>query len=159
MNIIIRKATYADAEVTAKIARDEWAGIYDGYRALLGDDIYDSLYQSPLDKKSDSIKNFILTGGNAYVAEADGVVCAFATYSINGNIGTLSNNAVSADFRGNGIASMLYNHIFEEMKSVGIDTVCVSTGLDDAHASARRAYEKMGFKVGLPKITYYKKLR
>jgi hypothetical protein len=36
--------------------------------------------------------------------------------------------------------------------------VHVSTGLDDGHAPARAAYQKAGFVVGLPSITYYQAL-
>ena len=36
--------------------------------------------------------------------------------------------------------------------------ITVTTGLDDGHAPARRAYEKAGFEKNLPSLTYYKKL-
>ena len=34
----------------------------------------------------------------------------------------------------------------------------VHTGGDSAHASARRAYQKAGFTVQLPGVTYYREL-
>ncbi|MBT4097360.1 MAG: GNAT family N-acetyltransferase, partial [Gemmatimonadetes bacterium] len=34
----------------------------------------------------------------------------------------------------------------------------VGTGLDDAHAPARRAYERAGFDIAQQDVTYYKKL-
>ena len=34
----------------------------------------------------------------------------------------------------------------------------VATGLDDAHAPARRAYERAGFDIKVEDVTYYKKL-
>lgn len=157
MNIKIRKAKERDAEIIAEIASEEWVEIYNGYKALLGDDIYSEVYKNPLKEKAEAVKNAVLTG-NAFVAEIDGVIGAFATFSINCRTGTLSNNAVSVKYRGVGIAQMLYNSVFEEMKKLGVEVVKVSTGLDDAHRSARKAYEKAGFKVGLPQIIYYKKL-
>lgn len=37
-------------------------------------------------------------------------------------------------------------------------TVCkISTGLDDAHATARRAYERAGFSIQRHDVTHYKK--
>lgn len=157
MDIKIRKAKESDAEIIAAIASEEWTEIYNGYKVLLGDDIYSEVYNNPLKEKAESVKAAVLTG-NAFVAEIDGVIGAFATYSINSRTGTLSNNAVSLKYRGMGIAQMLYNCIFEEMKKLEVNIVKVSTGLDDAHTSARKAYEKAGFKVGLPQIIYYKKL-
>lgn len=37
----------------------------------------------------------------------------------------------------------------------GMKYATVSTGLDDGHAPARRAYEKMGFSKNLPSVKYY----
>ena len=158
MDIIIRKATAADAENVAKIAVEAWSGIYEGYRAQLGDDIYNEVFKNPLEAKAERVKASVI-GGNVFVAELDGVLCGFATFGISGKIGLLSDNAVSSEFRGMGIASKLHNRVFEEVKNLGAEIVNVSTGLDDAHAPARRSYEKDGFEVGLPKITYYKKLK
>ena len=141
MDIKIRKAKEADAEIVAAIACEGWTNIYDGYKVLLGDDIYSEVYKNPLNDKAEAVKKSVLAG-NVFVAEIDGVIGAFASYSVNGKTGTLSNNAVSADYRGMGIAQMLYNCIFEEMKKLGVNIVKVSTGLDDAHAPARKAYEK-----------------
>ena len=41
---------------------------------------------------------------------------------------------------------------------IGALAVRVTTGADDAHAPARRAYEKAGFEKSLSSVTYYKKL-
>lgn len=158
MDIIIRKATASDAENVAKITREAWTPIYEGFRTQLGDDIYESVYKNPLDEKEEVVKSFVLDG-SVFVAEIDGVLCGFASFGISGKIGLLTYNAVSENFRGKGIAAKLHNRVFEELKNLGAEIVHVSTGLDDAHASARRAYEKDGFEVSLPKITYYKKLK
>lgn len=157
MNIIIRKANESDIEEVAKIVREAWKPIYEGFRTQLGDDIYEAVYRNPLDEKEETVKSFVLDD-TVFVAEKDGVLCGFASFGISGKLGLLTYNAVSEKFRGMGIAAKLHNRVFEELKNLGAEIVHVSTGLDDAHASARRAYEKDGFKVGLPKITYYKKL-
>jgi hypothetical protein len=44
------------------------------------------------------------------------------------------------------------------MKEQGVKVATVLTGLDEGHAPARRAYEKIGFEKNLKHITYYKKL-
>jgi GNAT superfamily N-acetyltransferase len=65
---------------------------------------------------------------------------------------------VSSEFRGKGIGPRQYEFIFEKLKSLGAIAVKVTTGFDDAHAPARRAYEKAGFCANTKSITYFKKL-
>lgn len=57
-----------------------------------------------------------------------------------------------------GVAKKMYDYVIEEMKTKGVKTVSVTTGLDDAHAPARRAYEKLGFEKVLNSVTYYKEI-
>ena len=72
--------------------------------------------------------------------------------------GEIGNNALSFDYKGKGIAQQVYNFIFEELKKLGAKMVIVTTGLDDGHIPARKAYEKAGFKCNLKSITYYKEI-
>lgn len=44
------------------------------------------------------------------------------------------------------------------MKNEGMIYATVSTGLDDAHTPARRAYEKADFDKALENVRYYKEL-
>lgn len=60
-------------------------------------------------------------------------------------MGIVGNNAVNPEFAGKGIGSAMYNYIFDEMEKDGMTHVGVYTGRDNAHAPARRAYEKVGF--------------
>ena len=46
----------------------------------------------------------------------------------------------------------------EEMRQEGMIAVTVSTGLDEGHAPARRAYERAGFEKHLDSVTYCKML-
>ena len=93
-----------------------------------------------------------------FVAELEGQICGFATFRVEGVLGTLSENAVASAFRGRGIARLLYERVFAQLKEAGCQAVSVTTGLDDAHGPARRAYEKMGFEKALPSIRYFRKL-
>ena len=156
---IIRLAEERDVERLVSIARNEWSAVYEGYREQLGEELFAMAYPTPLDTKEAQIRRVAL-GGYCYVAEIDGVVAGFITYLYDENlkIGTISNNAVSAEFRGRGIGPRMYEFIFDLLRSKGAIAVRVTTGLDDAHAPARRAYEKAGFSANLPSLTYYRKL-
>ena len=155
-DIIIRSAAAADAEAVGAIAKIAWKPIFDGYRAQLGDEIFTVLYPTdPLDKKEAEVKQAV-EKGVCFVAEYEGKVVGFATYMLEGKVGVLGNNAVA--LRGRGIAGLLHARIFEELRALGCEVARVRTGLDDAHAPARRAYEKDGFTNILEDITYFKKL-
>lgn len=154
--VTIRWATAEDAEAVARVAKVAWKPIFDGYREQLGEDIFHLIYPTdPLEEKQKEVAK-AAAGEHCFVAEYEGRVVGFATYMIDGAVGTLANNAVA--LRGHGIAGMLHARIFEEMKACGCKAVTVRTGLDAAHAPARRAYEKDGFTNSLPSIQYYKML-
>jgi GNAT superfamily N-acetyltransferase len=101
-----------------------------------------------------------LTSGRGYVALADGQVAGFIFYIVDEGTktGIVEENAVASQFRGLGIAQRLYDYVFAKMREEGMVYAMVSTGLDEAHAPARRAYEKAGFGKGIGNIRYYKEL-
>lgn len=156
-NYTIRRATKADADAVLDIACRCWEVIYDGYRQILGDEIYESVYHQPLELKMKGILQEVLED-RTFVAEIDGVLCGFASYRIDGDCGVVGHNAVMPEYKGRGIAGKLYEQVFEQFRTHGCTLATVLTGLDDGHAPARKAYQKMGFEVGLPSIRYYKKL-
>jgi ribosomal protein S18 acetylase RimI-like enzyme len=65
---------------------------------------------------------------------------------------------VHPEWQGRGIAAALYQAALAKMRANGMRAVRVTTGLDEGHAPARAAYQKAGFIVGLPSITYYQDL-
>ena len=155
----IRSATQDDADILAEIAKNEWKAIYDGYRQQMGDELFFTFFPDSAAAKEGQIR-YNVASGNCYVTECDGKIAGFIhfSYSEADKIGTISNNAVSSEFRGKGIGPRQYAFVFEKLRSLGAVAVKVTTGLDDAHAPARRAYEKAGFLANTQSITYYKKL-
>ncbi|MBR4662439.1 MAG: hypothetical protein IKO93_01065 [Lentisphaeria bacterium] len=53
----------------------------------------------------------------------------------------------------------MYRYILEKFRQEGVKVAKVTTGLDWAHAPARRAYERAGFKRHLDSTTYYLDLK
>ena len=155
--IIVRKAKIEDVYSVCDIAKECWADIYEGYREQLGDDIYERIYTFPLEDKAEKIR-LAVEDGRVFVAECSGEICGFSSFLVEGRVGSLKDNAVRKKFQGRKIASKLYEAVFEKLRSEGCSVVRVGTGLDAAHAPARRAYEKAGFEASLSSITYYKKL-
>ena len=155
----IRKATTEDTDTLVILAQNEWRAIYDGFRAQMEDELFSLVYADPMEQKASQIRENVASG-NCYVTELDGKIAGFIYYAYDekSRIGTISNNAVSADFRGHGIGGRQYEFVFERLRALGALAVRVTTGADDAHAPARRAYEKAGFEKSLSSVTYYQKL-
>lgn len=158
-SLVIRTATAKDTEALVTLAKNEWAAIYDGFRPQLGEELFSLIYPDPPAQKEAQIRENV-ESGQCFVTEIDGEIAGFIYYAYDekSKIGTIGNNAVSGAFRGRGIGPRQYEFIFELLRKRGALAVRVTTGADDAHAPARRAYEKAGFTNSLSSVTYYKKL-
>ena len=73
-------------------------------------------------------------------------------------IGTILNNAVDPAAQGQGVGTAMYERVLTLFRDAGMEYARVHTGLDEGHAPARRAYEKAGFDLSIPDVTYYQKL-
>jgi ribosomal protein S18 acetylase RimI-like enzyme len=159
---LIRPATADDVPAACEIARLAWEPIYAEFRRRVGDDIFAKLYPNWEETKMEQVRQaFEKHPGSMLVTEVDGQVAAFITFFVintTAGLGEIGNNAVHPDFQGRGLGRAQYERVFEELRANGCGIVQVTTGLDDAHAPARRAYEAAGFDIELPKITYMRKL-
>jgi hypothetical protein len=52
----------------------------------------------------------------------------------------------------------MYNFVLVQMRDAGMNAAVVTTGGDDAHAPAERAYEEAGFSGPVPSVEYHIKL-
>ncbi len=155
----MRLATADDADRLVEIALSEWHAIYEGFREQMGNELFTLLYPDYNADKEGQIRRNI-ESGTCYVTECNGVIAGFIHFLCpEGAVyGRISNNAVWHEFRGRGIAGRQYEFAFEEMRKRGAKAVMVTTGGDEGHAPARRAYEKAGFKAKTESVTYYKLL-
>ncbi len=81
------------------------------------------------------------------VAEVEGQVAGFCSYSIHDNEhGEIRNNAVDPNYQGRGIGHALHRRVLEIMREKGCKYAEVETGQDEPYARARAAYEKLGFE-------------
>ena len=73
-------------------------------------------------------------------------------------IGIISNNAVDPCCGVKGVGQEMYRAVLEYFRKAGMLLAQVTTGLDEAHAPARRAYERAGFGLHTESVTYTMKL-
>ncbi|MEN6644426.1 MAG: GNAT family N-acetyltransferase [Armatimonadia bacterium] len=160
--IIIRPARAEDMDEVCEIARVAWQPVFEEFRRRLGDELFGRLHSSWEQRKMNDVRQvFEQYPGCMLVTEVGGRVAAFVTYFFIDKakgLGEISNNAVHPELQGRGLARKQYERVFEELRARGAEYVRVTTGLDDAHAPARRAYEAVGFGGELPVVTYYREL-
>jgi len=140
-----------------RIALTVWEGIHAAYTDALGEEIHDFISSDWRERLAENIAEQQRTR-RSFVAKYDGKVVGFCACRLEGQLGVVGYNGVDPEFRGNGIASLMYERLFEEMKAMGAIYARVMTGGDPGHAPARKAYEKAGFEKHLDSVTYYKKL-
>lgn len=137
-----------------RIALIAWGIIHESYKNCITAKTHDDLmtgWEVSLERDVRKMQ----TTGDTYVAIVDGKVAGFAAYRIDGTMGVLSRNAVDPEYRGRGIAKLLYGLCMNQIREAGCDWATVHTGLDDGHAGARRAYSKVGFEKNLPYTRFY----
>ena len=149
-----------DLEKVMEIANKAWRPIRKMGRETLGDSIADLM--NPLGddvSKGLQVKDQIDSGKYGIaLCEHEGEVVGFVTWAVNGIWGEICNNGALTETGLKGIGQTMYKYVMEEFKQKGVKVVKVTTGLDWAHAPARRAYERAGFKKHLDSTTYYMEL-
>lgn len=146
-------------EKVTEITLYAWQGIYDEYKRRLGTKMFEDLYGDWKETKVARVMSG-MNSGKGYVALIDGAVAGFIYYvpDYKKKLGTVEENAVSKEYLGNGIGKRLYDFVLSEMKKDGLIYAMVGTGLDDAHAAARKSYIRAGFDRELPSVKYFMEL-
>ena len=156
----MREYREGDLEEVMRIANKAWAPIRKMSRDALGDAISDILNPDG-DAKSKGVQVKAQIDSGKYgiaVCEHEGAIVGFITYTINGLIGEICNNAALKTTGLKGIGQTMYHYVLEQFRQAGVKVARVTTGLDYAHAPARRAYERAGFQKHLDSTTYYMEL-
>ena len=154
IEIVPFKEEYMDAVI--ELTYIAWQPIFDHYLETLGEKMFDDLYGNWKQTKHRRISNG-MTSGRGYIALVDGEIAGFIFYVIDKDkkMGYLEENVVNPKFRGLGIAQKMYDFVLNKMREEGMLYATVTTGLDDAHAPARRAYEKVGFGSPIESVRYH----
>lgn len=159
---MIREFRKEDLPRLREIARKAWKPIFDNYKNQLGDELYPMLYPDPEEpfrvKDREIVSQAELVPHEILICERNGEIAGFIFFGMRGKTGIICNNAKDPDSQERGVAQEMYTAVLEKFKAAGMTVATVGTGLDSAHESARRAYEKAGFSARMDKTVYYMKL-
>ena len=158
---MIREYRPADLPTLMDIGNRAWRGIYQMYRQAFGEELFTVNMPGVDHVKGEQIKQHCTAyPGQVYVCEENDAIAGFITFSMDRQkgIGQIGNNAVDPDCGLKGIGQQMYQAALERFRAEGMTHAKVQTGLDDAHAPARRAYERAGFNIKVEDVTYFRKL-
>lgn len=156
----IRNFEEADFNRENPLTAEAWRGIFEGYRAQLGDAFYETFYPNWQDRKYNefgaSMKRNAEAGRAVTIVDRDGRIAAMGSYTVRGSVGVVVSNAVHPELRGRGIGHAMYDELLRRMRAEGLRYAEVTTGGDEAHTGARRAYQAAGFGHPVPHVLYFR---
>ena len=158
---MIRSLKKEDVTMLMEIGDLAWKTIYEMYRETYGEELFQMLMPNFKTSKGQAIQRKCENEPEeVLICEEEGQVVGFITFTIDSakKIGIISNNAVDPRCGLKGIGQQMYKAVLSLFKEKGLKYAKVTTGLDDAHFPARRAYERAGFNISRSDITYYMKL-
>lgn len=162
---VLREARPDDLPAIDRLTVEGYAGIQASFVSMLGEELYEAVRHRPEltweERKCAQNRDlFDAHPEQVWVLDRDGDVFGYVTYWLfpKQQYGHLDNNAVRADEAGHGWATFMYRHVLGRFRELGLRFAHVDTGLDDAHAPARRAYEAVGFDRQVPVVEYWQDL-
>lgn len=152
----------ADIERIEEITIEAWRPAFEHRREEMGEELFAAVYGEDWEATKAGIVrgNCENESDYVYVATIDDEIVGFVTvrYNPDSGIGEIGNNAVDPAAQGRGIGTQLYEFSLDKIWEQGMSFAEVRTSLIPQYAPARRAYEKVGFDIELPKLTYYQEL-
>lgn len=162
--ITIRLAHPDDAPQLQIIRQAAFAPVFASFQALLGAELAAVALTNTDDAQAQYLETLMQPSADGtlslHVAVVDHQVVGFVAIHLEHttHIGEIGLNAVHPDWAGQGIGTAMYTFALDQMRAAGMRAATVSTGGDDSHAPARRAYQKVGFTAGIPSIWYCQEL-
>ena len=158
---MIRPYKVEDLPIIMDIGNRAWREIYKMFRKTYGRELFEIIVPDELTEKGNQTKRHCEEYPEwIYVCEENGRIVGFITFSLDEKreIGGIGNNAVDPECGLKGIGQQMYKAVLEYFRSQDLAYATVGTGLDYAHARARKAYERAGFNIRHEKTDYYMKL-
>lgn len=156
----IRPLAPADIAAVVEFSLRAWAPVFESFRAVLGERVYQALYPDWSSSQARDVEAVCQDDAAAvWVAEQQGRPVGYVAVRIDADAqtGEIYMLAVDPSVQRQGIGTALTSFAVQQLRDAGVGLAVVGTGGDPGHAPARRVYEKAGF-VGLPLVRYYVRL-
>jgi len=158
---MIRKYKPDDLANIMDIGNRAWREIYKMFRETYGDELFQTIVPNETTTKGEQIKSHCKRHpGWVFICEEEERIVGFVSFALNSDtrIGEIGNNAKDPNCSLKGIGQQMYKAVLEYFREHGMVYAKVHTGLDYAHAPARRAYERAGFNLHHEDVDYFMKL-
>ena len=158
---MIRAYRPEDLPILMDIGNRAWQPIYRMFREAYGEELFRLRTPNPDTAKGEQIRSHCERHPEwVFVCEEEGKIVGFVTFMLDENrkIGTIGNNARDPECKRKGVGQQMYKAVLDFFREKGMRFATVHTGLDDAHAPARRAYERAGFNLSHSDINYFMEL-
>lgn len=158
---MIRSFRPEDEPRAAEILGNAFVHIFKGLKEQLGSELFAAIYGDGRKNRAELLKTHIKNEpDHIVIAERNGKIVGVGTYHVSKptQTGIIAANGVDPDCGEKGVGQEMYSAILERFRAEGLLYATVTTGLDEAHAPARRAYERVGFGHAVNSVTYRMKL-
>jgi len=156
----IRPLAPADIAAVVEFSLRAWAPVFESFRSVLGERVYQALYPDWRTSQAAAVKAACQDdAAPVWVADQQGRPVGYVAVRIgpDSRTGEIDMLAVDPLVQGQGIGTALTAFAVQRLREAGVVLAEVGTGGDPGHAPARRVYERAGF-VGLPLVRYYARL-
>ena len=158
---MIRKYRPEDLATIMDIGNRAWSKIYVMFREAYGDELFKLIVPDEKTSKGEQIKSHCQRHPEwVFICEEEERIVGFIMFRMDkdSKIGEIGNNAKDPDCDLKGIGQQMYKAVFEHFREHGMIYAKVHTGLDYAHAPARKAYGRAGFNISHEDVDYYMRL-
>ncbi len=158
---MIRPYRPQDLSVIMDIADRAWQPIHEMFRKTYGQELFQILTPDFRTIKGNQIASHCRKYPEwVLICQEQDTIVGFVTFTLDTErqIGEIGNNAVDPDCTLKGIGQQMYKAALAYFRQNNMRYARVFTGLDEAHARARRAYERAGFNIRHDDANYYMKL-
>ena len=158
---MIRSYRPEDLDALVGIGNRAWQPIYEMFRETYGEALFEAMVPDPSRVKGEQVRRHCEAHPDrVLVCEEGGRIVGFLTFHLDEErkIGEIGNNARDPECDAKGVGQQMYAAVLDLFRERGMRFAKVMTGLDEAHASARRAYERAGFDIRHEDVKYFMRL-
>jgi ribosomal-protein-alanine N-acetyltransferase len=151
VDVTIRPYQLADRSAVADITASSWVGVT--MAELREQKVGELEGKGWREHKTDAVLQAIDNDPErVLVAVVEDTVIGYATFRVQGEVGTVADNAVHPDWQGRGAGTRLIAAVLDRLREGGVRLLEVTTFEHDA--PARAVYEKFGFELVASSVHY-----